>query len=139
MPKATPRKRPCKICRRWFLPNARLKDRQKTCADTACQKEWHRRQCAKWNKRNPEYFKADYLEKKLKKTTQTSSDKRPAKEHIPKSRIKLGLPLDVIQDVINQKPLVIIDYFVEQLVRRYQAAIQVQLAVNTSKRPTRAP
>ena len=139
MPKATPRKRPCKICRRWFLPNVRLKDRQKTCADTACQKEWHRRQCAKWNKRNPEYFKADYLAKKLKKITRASPDSQTVKTDFPGSRIKLGLPLDVIQDVINQKPIVIIDYFVEQLVRRYQTAIQVQLAVNTSKRPTRAP
>lgn len=139
MPKATPRKRPCKICRRWFLPNVRLKDRQKTCADPTCQKEWHRRQCAKWNKRNTEYFKADYLEKKLEKTTQASSDRQTTKENLPRGRIKLGLPQDVIQDVISPKLLVIIDYFVEQLVRRYQAAIQVQLAVNISKRPTRAP
>ena len=139
MPKAISQKRPCKICRRWFLPNVRLKDRQKTCADPGCQKEWHRRQCAKWNKRNTEYFKANYLEKKLEKTDQASSDRRTVKQIIPKSRIKLGLPRGVIQDVINPKPLVIIDYYVEQLVRRYQTAIQVQLAVNKTKRLNRAP
>ena len=139
MPKAISRKRPCKICRRWFLPNVRLKDRQKTCADPGCQKEWHRRQCADWNKRNTKYFKANYLAKKLKKTAHATSDRRTVKQIIPKSRIKLGLPRDVIQDVINSKTLVIIDYYVEQLVRRYQAAIQVQLTLNTSKRLKRAP
>ena len=31
MCRARTHKKPCRICRRWFLPEARLKDRQKTC------------------------------------------------------------------------------------------------------------
>ncbi len=139
MAKVTPRKRPCKICHRWFLPNVRLKDRQKTCADPKCKKEWHRRQCVDWNKRNTEYFKADYLAKKLKKITCTPPDRRTVKIVLPRSRIKLGLPLDVIKDVIKPKPIVIIDYLVEQVVRRYQMAIQAQLAVHISKRVKSPP
>jgi len=131
MPKAISRKRPCKICRRWFLPNVRLKERQKTCADPECKMEWHRRQCANWNKRNTEYFKANYLTMKLKKIC-ASSDSQ-TKIYIPQSRIKLALPRDEIQEVIKPEPLVIIEYLFEQMVRRYQSAIQAQLAVNASK------
>jgi len=134
MPNASPRKRPCRICRRWFLPNPRLKDRQKTCADKGCQKEWHRRQCADWNKRNTEYFKADYLAKKLR-TIPATHDRHKGKTDLPRSRIKLDLPQDVIQEVIGQKPLVIIDYFIEQLIRRYQRRFDC----NVMYVPKRAP
>jgi len=37
------KKRPCGICRRWFMPHPRLKDRQQTCGDRVCKKEWHRK------------------------------------------------------------------------------------------------
>ncbi len=133
MPKAISRKRPCKICRLWFLPNVRLKDRQKTCAAPECKKEWHRRQCSKWNKRNKEYFKANYLAKKLKKISASTTDKQTAKICIPQSRIKLKLPRNEIQEVINPEQFVIIEYLIEQLVQRYQSAIQSQLTVKPSK------
>ena len=60
------KKRPCSICRRWFIPKPQAKAHQVTCGDPACQREQHRRQCEKWNKANKEYFKSDYLEKKLR-------------------------------------------------------------------------
>jgi len=40
-------KRPCRICREWFTPNNKLKERQKTCGKPECKKEWHKRVCAK--------------------------------------------------------------------------------------------
>jgi hypothetical protein len=91
MPKTTSRKRPCKICRRWFLPNVRLKDRQQTCGNPECQKQWHKKQCALWNKRNQQYFKANYLEQKLKKIACGSPGCQTINMDLPKSRIKLGL------------------------------------------------
>ncbi|MEA3416175.1 MAG: hypothetical protein U9R02_08490 [Thermodesulfobacteriota bacterium] len=42
MQRAKPRKRPCRVCRRWFLPDGRLKNRQKTCGNPECQRKWHR-------------------------------------------------------------------------------------------------
>ena len=59
------RKRPCRVCKRWFIPHPRLKDRQKTCGDQQCQREWHRRKCEQWNHNNVDYFKDNYLDKKL--------------------------------------------------------------------------
>ncbi|MBA2883263.1 hypothetical protein HNR65_003625 [Desulfosalsimonas propionicica] len=32
-------KRPCRICKRGFLPNAPVKDRQKTCDHPSCQRD----------------------------------------------------------------------------------------------------
>jgi hypothetical protein len=63
------RKRPCGICRRWFMPNPRLKDRQKTCGTSQCKREWHRKMCRKWNRENADYFTTNYLQKKLEAAT----------------------------------------------------------------------
>ncbi len=50
-----PRKKPCRICRRWFQPHPRAGSRQKVCKD--CQGERHRRACARWHEANPNYDK----------------------------------------------------------------------------------
>lgn len=102
------RKRPCRICGRWFAPHPRLKDRQKTCGDTLCKREWHRKQCARWNKRNAHYFKSNYLQKKLDAA-------QPCK-----SRFKSGLPLPYVQEVIGAQQLIIIEYLSQLLLRRFQ-------------------
>ncbi|MCP4553684.1 MAG: hypothetical protein GY834_16955 [Bacteroidetes bacterium] len=115
-------KRPCSICRKWFLPDARQKGRQKTCSP-ACGKELHRRQCTKWNRRNSVYFKANYLSKKLEKTnTPPAQPKKPLSRKIatdlPNNRINLDLPRDVIQSDIGIRPLIIMEYFAEQIIAR---------------------
>ena len=118
------KKRPCSICRRWFTPHPRLKDRQKTCGDSACKKEWHRRKCAEWNQANSDYFKANYLQKKL--------DAQPATTPV-KSRLKTGLPLHYVQEVIGIQHLVIIEYLAQLLVQRFQDVIWRQVTVNTEQ------
>ena len=55
-------KRPCSICRQWFQPDVHQKGRQKTCGNPDCKREQHRRQCEKWNRKNRDYFKTNYLE-----------------------------------------------------------------------------
>ena len=110
MRRSPSRKRPCRICKRWFLPDPRLKDRQKTCGELHCQRKWHRRKCAEWNKRNSDYFKANYLQKKLEKA---GSEKAS-----PRSRLKSGLPLSYVQEVVGVKQLVIMDYIVQLLIVR---------------------
>jgi len=113
------KRRPCRICGRWFTPHPRLKDRQKTCADAHCKREWHRRKCAQWNKDNADYFKSNYLQKKLEVTP------------VRKSRIRSGLPLVFVQEVIGLQPLVILEYLVQLLQRRFQEVIRMEVAVGT--------
>jgi hypothetical protein len=49
------RKKPCRICRRWFEPHPRAGARQRACSN--CQSERHRRSCADWHAKNPGYDK----------------------------------------------------------------------------------
>ena len=60
------RKRPCRICRRWFRPHPRTGDRQRVCGDLACQRERHRRACGRWRCRNPDYDREDRLRRRLR-------------------------------------------------------------------------
>lgn len=114
MPKAKTRKRPCRICRRWFLPDIRHRERQKTCGNPECRREWHRRQCAKWNRQNKEYFKANRLGKKLGQVNNLPGDVT----RVPPPRIRLHLPRQDIQDLIAPEHLVLIEYVIEQIIRR---------------------
>lgn len=60
-----PRKRPCRVCRKWFTPHVRAGDRQRTCGADGCQRERHRRACAAWRARHPEYDREDRLRRRL--------------------------------------------------------------------------
>ncbi len=124
------KKRPCRICRRWFLPNPRLKDRQKTCGNIKCKREWHRKKCSEWNKKNTDYFKTNYLHKKL----DAASPSEKASKILPvKSRLKSGLPLNYVQEVIDIQHLVIIEYLAQLLFRRFQEVLRGQVVVNTGQ------
>lgn len=59
------KKRPCRICRKWYLPNPRVAERQKTCGAEICKRKWHAKKCEEWNKKHPSYFSEIYLSKKL--------------------------------------------------------------------------
>ncbi len=120
------RKRPCRICRKWFSPNPRVGERQKTCGAEECQKKWHAKKCAEWNKGHPVYFQEIYLSKKLEEVNEPDVQKEvyPVK-FIVKSR---KLPCKVIQEVIGTQPLVIIKYVNRLLFRSFQEVILGQLA-----------
>ena len=49
------RKRPCRECGKWFQPNARAGKRQRSCEREECQQARHRRACAQWRARHPDY------------------------------------------------------------------------------------
>jgi len=138
MRKTLTRKRPCRICRRWFMPNPRRKDRQKTCGNHQCQREWHRKMCEKWNRENADYFKSNYLQRKLEaaagdnKPSTTFQPESSVSVLLPKSRFKSGLPQKYVQEVIGIQHLVIIEYFSQLLYQRFQEVIVRQVPVNTS-------
>jgi hypothetical protein len=59
------RKRPCRICHRWFRPHPRAGDRQRTCSAGPCQAERRRRAVAAWRGRHPDYDRDDRLRRRL--------------------------------------------------------------------------
>ncbi len=121
-----PRKRPCSICRKWFLPDVRQAGRQKTCGPE-CSEELHRRNCAEWNKKNTAYFKSSYLAKKLEEAGRSppgsiQPDAEANREPAPRSRINLKLPRDIIQSRIGRDSLIIAEYVTEQTFSRIRGS-----------------
>jgi hypothetical protein len=53
MPEA--RKKPCRICRRWFQPDPRVGSRQRACSKPDCQSARRQKTQASWRGRNPDY------------------------------------------------------------------------------------
>ena len=51
------RKRPCRFCRRWFLPNARQAGQQYACSASGCQERRQAENRAAWLERDPGYFR----------------------------------------------------------------------------------
>ena len=66
MPKA--RKKPCRICRRWFQPDERVGERQRACGKPECQTARRQKTQADWRKRNPDYPIAWKLDQRVAQT-----------------------------------------------------------------------
>ena len=62
------RKKPCRICRRWFQPDARVGDRQRACGQPECQTARRQKTQAAWRKRNPDYGIAWRLDQRAAQT-----------------------------------------------------------------------
>ena len=121
-------KRPCRICLRWFTPHPRLGDRQRTCGDPHCKKEWHRKKGAEGNRKNAEYFRSNYLHEKLEGVSGAES----VAGFCPvRSRSPSGLPQREVQEVIGVKQFVIIEYLGQLLLRRFQELIRAEVPVRT--------
>ncbi len=120
------KKHPCRICRKWFMPNPRLGARQKTCGAEECKVKWHTKKCAQWNRQNRPYFQANHLSKKL----QSSQNQETARKNPPSRSKKVSkspqLPQKVIQEVIGVQQFVIIEYVSRVLLKRVQEVIRHQ-------------
>ncbi len=123
-------KRPCSICHKWFQPDVRQKNRQRTCGRSKCQKELHRRNCSNWNKRNKEDLANNYLEKKLEQVESkivTENNKEPPPDPIHSEVVKIllptspfVLPVEIITKEYGIKSLVIIHYLVRKIISQCQ-------------------
>jgi hypothetical protein len=85
------RKRPCRFCRRWFLPDPRIGDRQRACSQGPCQAARRIETQASWRRRNPDYFAARRL---LARVGSGERDCEPPRLPPPLNR----LPWDLAQD-----------------------------------------
>ncbi len=104
------RKRPCRICRRWFRPNARVGERQKVCSEPECQRERHRRACARWRDRNPDYDREGRLRRQLRVEIEThdpSVSDALAKVDLAVARDVVGLEVTVF---VEETARVLVDW-----------------------------
>lgn len=122
------KKRPCRICRKWFAPNPRVGDRQKTCGAKECQDKWHAKKCSQWNRQNRACFQATNLSKKLQAVQHQETAPGNPPLQLPKSDIFSKLPQEVIQEVIGAQQFVIVTYLSRVLLRSVQEMICMQHA-----------
>ena len=89
------RKRPCKICRRWFYPDPRVGSRQRACDKPECQTACRLKTQASWRDRYPDYA-ADY------RIQQRAAQKQPPEAlRLPPPLTKL--PWDLAKDEFGAK------------------------------------
>lgn len=112
-----PRKRPCRICARWFWPEPRAGDRQTICGDEACQRERHRRSCEAWR----ESEKADDAQALLKEAVVAGVRARGG----PKGR---GSTPKRLRDAVAAQLPAVIGYLAEVLESRVRDAVAVEVS-----------
>ena len=104
------------------MPDVRLKKRQKTCGQTECKRQWHNKKCAQWYRDNIDYFKANYLQKKIDAAEvdepRSTDSSKPHQPRVIRSRINSGLPVAYVQELVEVKQTVIIEYLAQQLHQR---------------------
>ena len=127
------RRIPCRICRRWFLPDARVGERQYTCSAPECQTQRQRRKQAQWRRRNPDYF----VGRRWQEAT-AGEGRAPSRSPPPLEQV----PWDVVQSQMQSKPAVIVGLFGRLLLTRAQSQSWAQapdIAGETSGLPPHRP
>ncbi|MBP7550038.1 MAG: hypothetical protein KA761_07105 [Gemmatimonadaceae bacterium] len=119
------RKRPCSICRRWFLPDARVGGRQYACGQEACQRERHRRNDRQWRAANPNYDRGRRWEDAIAVAKAAPKAGPPANTPPPAS----GLPWDVVQDELKVEGRVILVEIARVMGRHVQDEMRRQVSV----------
>ena len=90
-------KRPCCICRHWFVPDRRVGRRQRACSALACQIARRATTQASWRRRNPDYFIAHRIQRRRLKAEDAQAVVPPLVFPPPLSQ----LPWDLAQDAFG--------------------------------------
>jgi hypothetical protein len=102
---AVRKKRPCSECRRWFLPDARVGDRQRTCGAADCQRARHERAYSAWRKANRDYDRGRRWQDTLE-AAKAEPASAPPGAHPPEP--VAGVPWDVVQNEMRVEGRVIL-------------------------------
>ena len=102
------RKRPCRICRRWFVPHPRAGGRQRACEAPECQRERHRRACQAWREREGDAERRHRLRQRLR------GESSEAGRSVEQVR------WDVVRDAVGLEVSVII----EELLRLFEDVVR---------------
>lgn len=119
-----PKKRPCRICRRWFEPHPRAGDRQRVCSDPACQRERHRRADSAWHDRHPDYDRKRRLKERLGDEPDVAEPDSPLVE----------LDWDAAEKAIGPAHRVVTERAARLLVAWAQDAVAAKMALGPGER-----
>lgn len=114
------RKRPCRVCGKWFYPHPRAGKRQRACGRDECRRERHRRSCAAWRQKHPEYDRERRLRERL------HVERAPAE---PLGRDPLAeIAWEVARDAVGLEVAVIVEETGKVLVSWARDAVHGQVA-----------
>lgn len=118
------KKRPCSVCRRWFLPDARVGARQRACDGEECQRERHRRADRAWRAANRDYDRDRRWRETIAAAKAKPESAPPAPNAPPPTP---GLPWEVVQDEMGVEGRVIIAGVVRVIGRHLQDEMRRQV------------
>ena len=112
------RRRPCRFCRKWFLPDSRVGDRQRACSAPECKLRSRAETQAKWRETNADYFTA----RRMQARAAAESPPEPLRVRRPLDR----LPWDLAQDQFGVQGADFLGVFGGLLVRHAQDQMRAQ-------------
>ena len=121
---AVRKKRPCAECRRWFLPDARAGDRQRTCGSAVCQQARRQRTHREWRAQNRDYDR-DRRWRLAIDAARADPTSGPPGPHPPPPMS--GVPWDVVQTEMQIEGRVILAQIVQIITAFVKAEIQRQV------------
>lgn len=125
---AVVKKRPCSICRRWFMPDLRVGDRQRACGRDECQRARHRDADRAWHARHRDYDRARRWHEAVESAKvglPPPAPDRPA--------ALAGVPWDIAQDAMRPEAVVILAGVARVLARAAQDEMRKQGPVPPEK------
>ena len=125
---AVRKKRPCTECRRWFLPDARVGERQRTCGTAACQKARREQTHRAWRGRNADYDRDRRWRVAIAVAKEQPLVPTPRHESRPVS----GVPWEVVQDEMRVEGRVILAGVVRVIGQHVQTEMRKQVATVTA-------
>ena len=104
MPTRLIKRRPCRVCHRSFLPAIHAGDRQHVCGNEACQREWHRRACAAWHRKNPDYDRETRVAGRIVKVVSGEERRRDPLASIDwaQVRVEVGLKVAMVMEEVGK-------------------------------------
>ena len=125
------KKRPCSICRRWFLPDPRVGHRQKTCG-SMCHKALAAKRGAVWRRKNPDYEEHHRLVADLARAERVAIEIQPASHPIAR------LPWRLVQTQLGGKMAVVLAVALRLQSQPHKTPFDVRIRVLPSV-PVRLP
>ena len=119
------RKRPCRVCRKWFAPHPRAGARQRTCGSDECQRERHRRACAEWHGRHSDYDREGRLRARVR-------IEAPSGEPLTRDPL-VEVAWDVARDAVGMETAVIVEETGKVLALWARDAVRAQATEITRK------
>jgi hypothetical protein len=127
-------KRPCCVCRRWFVPDRRVGRRQRACSASACQIARRVRTQASWRRRNPDYFTAHRIQRRRLQAHDAQGGVLPLVLPPPLSR----LPWDLAQEEFGVAGTDFLGHFGRVLLGAAQDQ-KTRQVVDSTREPVRLP